>query len=68
MDRKISLILKILKINDIPIFHLSDKLYFVGLYKLNLELKGDFLLVRLGINQWERLADYIKENREIFKR
>ena len=30
-------------------------------------MKGDFLLVKLGPNNFERFADYIKENRENFK-
>ena len=45
IDKKINMIIKLLKINDIPIYHLKDRLYFIGLYKLQMTLKGDFLLV-----------------------
>ena len=60
-------ILKLLKIRDIPIFHMTGKLYFIGVYKLNLDIKGDFLVVQVGKDKFERFADYIKNNRDKFK-
>lgn len=59
--------MKILKIDDIPVIHLQESLYFIGIFKLHVVLKGDFLLVKIGSNNFERLADYIKENRDNFK-
>jgi hypothetical protein len=43
VDKKIDSILRIMKIQDLPILNLKDKLYLVGLYKFNLALKGDFV-------------------------
>ena len=43
IDKKIEIILKILKITDVPVVNLKDELYLIGLYKFNLELKGDFV-------------------------
>jgi len=46
---------------------LRDRLYFVGIYKLPLTIRGDFLVVQTGQNHWERFADYIKKNEQRLK-
>ena len=45
---KINSILKVMKIKNLPIFNIQNKLYFVGLYKLELDIIGDFLVVKIG--------------------
>lgn len=44
LDSKISNILRIMK-SDVPVVHLKDNLYLVGLYKFNLTLKGDYVQI-----------------------
>ena len=66
MDKKIAIILKIMKVNDVPVVNLKDDLFLIGLYKFNLELKGDFVSLQVG-SQYHRFADYIKENRDFIK-
>ena len=61
------MILKLLKIKTIPVINLKDTLFFVGMYKVTIIMKGDFLMVRVGNKQFERFADYIKQNREKFE-
>ena len=48
IDLKIYSILKVMKIKNLPIFSIQNKLYFVGLYKLELDIIGDFLVVKIG--------------------
>lgn len=67
IDKKINVILKLLKIKNFPVLNLKDNLFFVGLYKVVLEMKGDFLMVKVGNKQFERFADYIKQNRLKFE-
>ena len=67
VDKKISIILKLLKIKTIPVLNLKDSLFFVGIYKVTILMKGDFLMVRVGNRQFERFADYIKQNRTKFE-
>ena len=62
VDKKVQTILRLQKIQDVPIIHLRDRLYFVGIYKLPLTIRGDFLVVQVAPNHWERFADYIKKN------
>ena len=57
-----------MKIDDIPIVGLKHQLYFMGLYKVHIELKGDFLTVKVGQSSYERLPEYLKQNRTYFKR
>lgn len=52
--------MKLLRIKDIPVINLRDSLYFVGVYKVVIQLQGDFLMVKVGSKQFERLADYLK--------
>ena len=66
VDKKIKTILKLLKINDVPIVHLKDNLYFIGIYKMIVEMQGDFLMIKVGNKKYERFADYLKTNRERF--
>ena len=66
MDKKIAIILKIMKITDVPVINLKDDLFLIGLYKFNLEIKGDFVSLQVGSTN-QRIADYIKDNREFFK-
>ena len=42
------MILKIKKIKDIPVIHLKDDLYFVGLYKVYLTIVGDYLYLKIS--------------------
>ena len=66
VDKKIKTILKLLKINDVPIVHLKDNLYFIGIYKMIVEMQGDFLMIKVGNKKYERFADYLKTNQERF--
>ncbi len=52
IDLKIHSILKVMKIKNLPIFNIQNKLYFVGLYKLELDIIGDFLVVKIGSKDW----------------
>ena len=56
-----------MQIKTIPIIHLKDNLYFIGIYKVLIEMKGDFLMVKVGNKIFERLADYLKQNKEKFE-
>ena len=60
LDKKLNVICKLLKIKTIPIIHLKESLFFVGIYKVIIEMKGDFLMVKVGSKQFERFADYLK--------
>lgn len=66
LDRKISKIMKLMKINDVPIVQLKKELYFIGIYKLNVTIKGDYLMVQIRSDKWVRFSEYIKDNREYF--
>ena len=44
--------------------HLRSTTYMVGLNKLNFSIKGDFLVVEVGNDQWERFASYITQNNQ----
>lgn len=57
-DKKIKIILKALKISSIPVIHLHDILYFVGVYKVLIEFKNNFLMVKIG-EKYLRFAEYI---------
>ena len=48
LDKKIFKITKLLKMQDIPIVNLHQNLYFVGLYKVVVELKTDYVMVKVG--------------------
>ena len=48
IDKKVAKIIKLLKIKEVPIVCLSERLYFVGLYKVILEMRGDYLMVQVG--------------------
>lgn len=37
------------------------------MYKLVLHIKGDFLVVQLGHDKWERFSDYVKKNQDRLK-
>lgn len=52
IDMKINSILKVMRIKNLPIFNIQNKLYFVGLYKLELDIIGDFLVVKVGSKDW----------------
>ncbi len=66
IDLKINSILKVMKIKNLPIFNIQNKLFFVGLYKLELDIIGDFLVVKIGKKDWQRFASYLKANYEKF--
>jgi len=67
LDKKLNVICKLLKIKTIPIIHLKESLFFVGIYKVIIEMKGDFLMVKVGSKQFERFADYLKQNKNKFE-
>jgi|TARA_B110000285_G_C15000855_1_gene551359 hypothetical protein len=67
LDKKLNVICKLLKIKTIPIIHLKESLFFVGIYKVIIEMKGDFLMVKVGSKQFERFADYLKQNKVKFE-
>jgi len=52
---------------DIPFFPIQENLYFIGIHKLIVKVKGDFLVVELGKGKYERLANYLKMNKQVFK-
>lgn len=66
VQKKIARILKIINIHDIPLIAITDELYFIGLYKLEAVIRGDFLQVKTGINKWERFSEFVQKNREMF--
>ena len=41
-----------MKIQNLPIFNIQNKLFFVGIYKLELDIMGDFLVVKVGKKDW----------------
>ena len=49
-----------------PIVVLKDNLYFIGLYKMNVKMHADYLMVQIGQNKWERFSEYLRANRENF--
>lgn len=57
--RKIARILKIINIHDVPVVAVDDNVIFVGLYKLEAQIRGDFLQLKTGPEKWERFSDYI---------
>jgi hypothetical protein len=61
LDLKLAKILKLLKINDIPIIPMDEGVYFVGIEKLTLKLRDDYLII--AGSKSERLAVFLKENR-----
>ncbi len=61
MDLKLAKILKLLKISDIPIIPMDEGVYFVGIEKLTLKLRDDYLII--AGSKSERLAVFLKENR-----
>ena len=66
MDKKIAKILKLLKIKEIPVVPLSRNLFFVGLYKVTIEMRGDYLVVQVGAFKWDRFSEYLKQNKDYF--
>ena len=67
IDKKIGIILKLKKIRDIPVIHIKEDLYFVGLYKVRLTIVGEYLYLKIGSKQKERFAEYMKNNYEKIK-
>lgn len=65
MDNKLAKILKLLKINDIPIMSIDEETYFIGIEKLTLRLRDDYLIIEGSKS--ERLAVFLKENRSKLK-
>ena len=65
MDSKLAKILKLLKIDDIPIMPIEEGTYFIGIEKLTLKLRDDYLII-VG-SKSERLAVFLKENRSKLK-
>ncbi len=65
LDCKLAKILKLLKIDDIPIVSIQEQTYFIGIEKLTLTLRDDYLII-VGSKQ-ERLAVFLKENRSKLK-
>lgn len=66
IEVKLARILKILGIKDVPVVALTPTLFFIGVFKVELKLLGDYVVVRTSSTKWERLSDYIKQNREMF--
>lgn len=64
IDRKIGKIMKLMKVNDVPIVAIRDNLYFIGLYKVLVEMQADYLMVKVNENKFDRFSEYIKDNRE----
>jgi len=65
LDKKVAKILKLLKINDIPIVPMEEGAYFIGIEKLTLRLRDDYLII--AGSKSERLAVFLKENRSKLK-
>lgn len=66
IDRKIDKVLKLTKSKQVPVVHLRSKVYMVALNKLTFNIKGDYLVVEVGKDRWERFATYITENNTYF--
>jgi hypothetical protein len=61
MDHKINLVLKVLKIKSIPVIHLEKNLYFIGIYKVILDIHNNYVMVKIG-QKYLRFAEYIKKS------
>lgn len=61
MDSKLAKILKLLKIDDIPIMPIDSDTYLIGIEKLTLKLRDDYLIIEGS--KTERFAVFLKENR-----
>lgn len=66
IDKKISKIMKLLKINDIPVVFLRDGLYYIGVYKVQVEMQCDYLMVKVSETKFDRFSDFLKANRDHF--
>jgi hypothetical protein len=66
VDKKIAKILKLLRVKDVPVMYLNSNLYLIGIYKLTVRFRGDFLVVQVKSSKWVRFSNYIKDNRDYF--
>lgn len=57
-----------MKIKDVPIVHIKDNLYLIGLYKVVVDLQADYLMVKVSQDHWQRFSEYLKSKRELFLR
>ena len=58
--------IKQLKIT-IPILFIKDKLYLIGSSRINVDLKKDNLMLRVG-GGFEKFNDYVPKNHRYFER
>jgi hypothetical protein len=58
--------MKLLKINDIPVVFLRDGLYYIGVYKVQVEMQCDYLMVKVSETKFDRFSDFLKANRDHF--
>lgn len=56
--------MKLLKVNDVPIVSLRTNLYFIGVYKVVVEMQADYLMVKVNEHKYDRFSEYIKANRD----
>ena len=38
----------------------------MGIYKINIEMRGDYLVVEVGDHKFERFSEYLKQNKDHF--
>lgn len=55
-----------MKVKDVPVIFLKDGLYYIGVYKVLVEMQCDYLVVKVGNAKFERFSEFIKANREQF--
>jgi hypothetical protein len=66
IDQTIFLLIKQLRIT-IPILFIKDKLYLIGSVRINVDMKTDNLMLRVG-GGFEKFIDYVPKNHRYFER
>lgn len=66
LDQKIQ---EFIKVNDvtIPIVHVKNSQYLIGINKCNCELKANKIMIRVG-GGYEKIQDYVSKNNKYFQR
>lgn len=68
LDKKIGKLIRLLKVTDIPVVGITDNVFLIGIYKLPIQQRGDYLQVQMSETKWERFSDYLKENKDMFRK
>ena len=60
--------MRILKLDDLPIAHITKNLYLIGIFKVTIQSISDQLVVQINKKKHIRLSDFIKPNKLFFKK